>query len=114
MKDEAIITRLDRIEAELAEIKRILLARDGKGEVSTKIEKKEEILSAKEVANMLQCTLQAVYTKCAQSELPHIKMGKSYKFRKSEILEWIKQQKSSGISVDEYVDRYLQTHTLKG
>ena len=114
MEEEAIITRLDRIEAELKEIKRILLVRDGKPEVYNNIEKNEEILSAKEVANMLHCTLQAVYGKCAQGGLPHIKMGKSYKFRKSEILSWIRQQKTNGFSVDGYVEHYLQTHILKG
>jgi excisionase family DNA binding protein len=115
MKEEAIMMRLDRIEIDLKEIKGLLLAQAGKGDGNDKPQNQEEILSAKEVARLLQCTIQSVYTKCAQGELPHVKMGKSYKFRKLEILNWIKEQKpNSSFSVEDYVDRYLQKHTLKG
>jgi hypothetical protein len=42
-------------------------------------------------------------------------MGKLYKFKKSEILEWVKKQEaSSPFSVDDYVERYLQKNQLKG
>jgi len=115
MREAIILQRLDHIEMELREIKGLLL---GQKNMIREVEEpngQEEMISAKEVARLLQCDLQVVYTKCAHRELPHVKMGKSYKFKKSEILNWIKQQQAaSSFSVEGYVDRYLQKHSRKG
>jgi len=90
MKDDTIIRRLDSIEAQLREIKQLLSANQPKAPGSDHSADQGQIISAKEVARLLQCTPQAVYTKCAKDELPHVKMGKSIKFKRSEILDWIK------------------------
>ena len=63
----------------------------------------------------LKLDLNVIYTKCGDGQIPYFKMGKLYKFKKSEILEWVKKQDaSSPFSVDDYVERYLQKNQLKG
>lgn len=115
MRDDAIMKRLDGIETELREIKSLLLGRELSIASRNENIGKEELISAKEVARLLQCSLQAVYTKCANGELPHMKFGKSYKFKKSEILDWVKKEgPASTTAIDDYVDTYLQKHPLKG
>jgi excisionase family DNA binding protein len=52
----------------------------------------EKVMSAKEVAEFLKLDLNVIYAKCADGQIPHFKMGKLYKFKKSEILEWVKSR----------------------
>jgi excisionase family DNA binding protein len=73
------------------------------------------ILSAKDVADLLEVDIDKIYLKCRNEELPYFRMGKLYKFRKSDILEWQEAQtKISAVSVDDFVDNYLQRHRMKG
>jgi excisionase family DNA binding protein len=75
----------------------------------------EQIMSAKEVAEFLRLDLNIIYNKCTKGEIPYFRVGKLYKFKKSEILAWIKKQHIASVfSVDDYVDRYLQKNQLKG
>lgn len=73
---------------------------------------RENIMSAKEAADLLRLNVNVIYSKCSRSEMPFFKMGKLYKFKKSEVLEWVKRQgENDAFSVDDYVNRYLQANT---
>jgi excisionase family DNA binding protein len=115
MGTSAVEQRLQHMETELQQIKGLLtellvIAKAKKVALET-----DGILSAREVADLLKLDINLIYTKCGKGEIPHFKMGKLYKFKKSEILKWMQSQETtSPFSVDDYVDRYLQGHTLKG
>jgi excisionase family DNA binding protein len=107
--------RMERIEADLLRVKTMVeelleLVKSSMQDHST-----ERILSAREVADLLKLDINVIYARCARGEMPYFRMGKLYKFRKSEVLAWIrKQDSSSPFSVDDYVNRYLQEHALRG
>jgi excisionase family DNA binding protein len=115
MNTSAFEQRLDRMETEIRQIKMMLSELLEITKAAFQSHAQENIMSAKEVADFLRLDINVIYAKCAKSEMPHFKMGKLYKFKKSEILEWVKRQDSlSTFSVDDYVDRYLQANMLKG
>lgn len=73
-----------------------------------------DIMSVKELADFLRLDANTIYSKCAKGEMPHFKMGKLLKFKKSEILDWVKGlENGSDCSVDEYVNRYMQQKIFK-
>ncbi len=75
----------------------------------------EVLMSVKDVANMVKCDSAVVYAACKRNDLPYVRLGKSYKFRKAEVLQWISSQTSTpDDSIDDYVNKYLQKHLLKG
>jgi excisionase family DNA binding protein len=74
----------------------------------------ERILSAKEVADMLNMDINLLYTKCRNNEMPNFKMGKSLRFKKTEVLEWVKKQRKGDTgSIDDMVSQYLQKNPLR-
>ena len=107
--------RLQNMESDLAQIKSLLSELSDVIRVGFQHHSSESIMSAKEVADFLKMDINVIYSKCSKGEIPFFKMGKLYKFKKTEVLEWMKKQESnSPFSVDFYVDRYLQMNTLKG
>ena len=107
--------RLERMEADIQHIKSMLSELLDISRMAFQNHSEEKIMSAKEVAEFLKLDLNVIYTKCGDGQIPYFKMGKLYKFKKSEILEWVKKQEaSSPFSVDDYVERYLQKNQLKG
>jgi excisionase family DNA binding protein len=107
--------RLEKMEADIQHIKTLLTELLDTTRMTLQNHSEERIMSAKEVADFLKLDLNIIYSKCANGEIPHFKMGKLYKFKKSEILKWVQQQEgSSPFSVDDYVERYLQKNLLKG
>ena len=72
-------------------------------------------MSVKDVAKLVKVDGNVVYAACKRNELAYIRLGKLYKFRKGEVLQWMTAQKhSSDNLVDDYVNKYLQKHLLKG
>lgn len=51
-----------------------------------------EILTMDEVATYLKLKLKTAYALAARGEIPGFKVGGSWRFRKSEIDRWIKEQ----------------------
>lgn len=51
-----------------------------------------EILTMDEVANYLKLKLKTAYALAARGDIPGFKVGGSWRFRKSEIDRWIKEQ----------------------
>ena len=75
----------------------------------------EVLMSVKDVANLLKSDAAVVYAACKRNELPHIRLGKLYKFRRAEVLQWMDSQTGRPDNlVDDYVNRYLQKNLLKG
>ncbi|MEP6727841.1 MAG: helix-turn-helix domain-containing protein [Bacteroidota bacterium] len=55
-----------------------------------------------------------VYAACKRNDIKHSRIGKSYKFRKKDVLQWLTNQRhGTENSVDDYVNRYLPKHLLK-
>lgn len=107
--------RLDRMESDIQQIKSMLSELLDLSKGAFQSHAHENIMSAKEVADLLRLDVNVIYGKCSKREIPFFRMGKLYKFRKSEILEWVKRQdNSAAFSVDDYVNRYLQANTLRG
>lgn len=107
--------RIENMEADIREMKAMLAELVDVARGTGQPPQEEHIMSAREVADFLRIDVNLVYSKCSRGELPYSKLGKHYKFRKSDILDCMKQyDKGSGISVDDYVTRYLQDNQLRG
>jgi excisionase family DNA binding protein len=69
----------------------------------------------KDVSSFLKVDSSIIYAACSIRELPYIKIGKSYKFKREDILKWIEKGRDKEvINVDDYVNSYLQRNTLRG
>ncbi len=53
-----------------------------------------DILTIKEVAEYLRLTEKTAYRLASEGKIPGFKVGGSWRFRKSEIDEWIEDQKT--------------------
>ncbi len=56
----------------------------------------DEILTIKEVAEFLKVNERTVYRLAASKKLPAFKVGNAWRFKKSEIDQWIDDQSSQG------------------
>lgn len=52
----------------------------------------DQVLTVKEVAEYLKVNERTVYRMAASGEIPGFKVGASWRFKQSEIEQWIKQQ----------------------
>lgn len=104
--------QLCRIEKELLLIKNLLIEVLA-GQV--KVEATEEkIINLKEAVDFLGLEKHIVYAKCSTGEIPCFKVGKLYKFKRSELIKWMEDQGiSTKNATEDFVSKYLQTHILK-
>jgi excisionase family DNA binding protein len=104
--------RLQTIEEYLLEIKSMLKP----ATISQKqIIEPEGLISVKDAAKLGKIDSVVIYGACKRNELPYIRLGKLYKFRKQDFLKWLNAQNNSpNNAVDDYVNKYLQKHLLKG
>ncbi len=58
--------------------------------------KVEKLLTAKQLSELLQVRPATVYLWTHTEFIPHYKLGKSVRFRESDVLKWIEQRKSNG------------------
>ncbi|TXJ28072.1 MAG: DNA-binding protein [Chitinophagaceae bacterium] len=114
MRELNIEQRLKKMEENIAVIKQMLEILLNK-QISQPIsEEGKGILNVKQVAQFLGLDANVIYAKCSKGDIPYFKIGKQYRFKKSEIIKWVEGQKGSpGFSVEDYVDRYMQEHVLK-
>jgi len=106
--------RLEHIEVAVQEIKSLVLKLGLPKAVPAERET-EEFMNVKELVKFAKVEASVIYSACAKRELKFIKLGKLYKFRKQDVLDWINSGHSeNSINVDEYVDKYLQKFRLKG
>jgi excisionase family DNA binding protein len=112
VKQRTVEERLQIIEGYLMEIK-AMLKPDAVSQ--QQIGDQEVLISVKDVARMVKCDIAVVYAACKRNELPYVRLGKLHKFRKAEVLQWMKAQTGRPDNiVDDYLNRYLQKHVLKG
>ena len=112
VKQRTVEERLQIIEEYLLEIK-VMLKPAAVSQQQTS--EQETLMSVNDVAKMVKVDSAVVYAACKRQELPHVRLGKLYKFRKAEVLQWMKSQTGGPDNlVDDYVNRYLQKHVLKG
>jgi excisionase family DNA binding protein len=115
MRELNIEQRLIQIDENIAVIKQILETLIAKPVTQPAINNDKAIMSVKQVAQLLGVDINIIYTKCAKGDIPYFKIGKQYRFKKEDILNWVKKQNEcSEFSVDDYVNRYMQKHILKG
>ncbi len=116
MKTGKIITadeRFGKIEMDLQLIKSMLkevLTNQANGSAT-----EEKIMNVNEAVGFLGLEKHVLYAKCANGEIPCFRVGKLYKFKRSELLKWMESQGlNKRLDTDDFVNRYLQTHILKG
>ena len=110
---KTIDERLDQIEKDVSQIKMMVI--NILSNASNSQSKEEGFLNVKEVSSYLKVDSNVIYSACTKGELSFIKIGKSYKFKKEDILKWMeKGQNKVAINVDDYVNSYLQKHILRG
>jgi excisionase family DNA binding protein len=51
-----------------------------------------QVLTAAEVAQMLGVSKDYIYDACARDELPHVRLGRSIRFRRESIEQWLREQ----------------------
>lgn len=106
--------RLEDIEKEVHQVK-MMLKELLSGQPKIRTEKEECLMNVKDVAKFLKVEAPVVYAACNKGEISFLKVGKLYKFKKADVLKWLDKSKDNKlIDVDEYVNKYMQKHTLKG
>jgi excisionase family DNA binding protein len=77
-------------------------------------EMKDSVLDVNELSEMLNLDKHIIYAKCGNGQIPCFKIGKRYKFKKSEIKAWLKNQVvEQQTTTEDYVTRYLQKKVLR-
>ena len=98
----------------MAAIKRMLEYLLSKPSTQTELKDDKEIMSVKQVSKFLGLDVNIVYTKCSKGDIPYFKLGRSYRFKKTDIEKWFQGQKEAPeICIDDYVNQYLQKNVLK-
>ena len=106
--------RLGKMEMDLQLIKSMLkevLTNQANGTAISE----ERIMNVNEAVEFLGIEKHVLYAKCANGEIPCFRIGKLYKFKRSELIQWMDAQGlNKKLDTDEYVSRYLQMNILKG
>lgn len=56
---------------------------------------KQRLLTAKDVADLLQCSLQHVYNLVWRGEIPYVKVGGLLRFQRERLIEWLHERSTS-------------------
>lgn len=106
-----IITTEEELEALLRkilnEVLQPLFVNGKSGEIKTA----DEILTIKQVSELLHLSVQTIYGKTSARIIPHFKKGKRLYFKRDEILEWIVQDKRK--TKDELMREWEENHMLR-
>lgn len=54
-----------------------------------------DVLTAEQVAAVLQCSTEHVYTMWRKREMPHFKVGRLVRIHKQALVEWMERQQTS-------------------
>jgi excisionase family DNA binding protein len=112
--NRTIEDRLEDIEKEVHQVKMMLTEFLG-SQSKIGIDDESALMNVKNVAKFLKVEVAVVYAACNKGEIPFLKVGKLYKFKKADVLKWLEKDKNNKlIDVEEYVNKYLQKNTLKG
>ena len=115
MRKKTIDQRLQELQDDVKKILAIIDP-DGKTPSSDSDEDNQEaMMTIKAVADFLRMEVSAIVGKCENGEMPYTKQGKSIKIKRADLIGWIRKRKDSDEgSVENYVNRYLDKHPLKG
>lgn len=106
--------RLGKTEMDLQLIKSMLkevLTNQANGSAPSQ----DRIMNVNEAVEFLGIEKHILYAKCANGEIPSFRVGKLYKFKRSELIQWMDAQGlNKQLDTDDYVNRYLQMKVLKG
>ena len=61
-----------------------------------KDELEEKLLSVRSVAELLQIKEQTVRKWVADMQIPHLRLGRTIRFRKTEVLQWLENNAKKG------------------
>ena len=115
MAAKTLEQRLDILESNIKYMRAKVDKIDETLEMALLVHPEEKIMSVKEVTSFLAIDEDKIYRMCKKGELPHLKMGKLLKFRKSELITWRKKRrKDEEGSIDSFVTKYLEKNPLKG
>jgi excisionase family DNA binding protein len=56
----------------------------------------DRLLTAPEVAERLQLTTDFVYRLCRERQIPHLRIGRTIRFRTDSIERWTQEQEANG------------------
>ncbi len=111
--NRTIEERLDQIEKDLKQIK--LLCTNFFSTFASADRVEQPLLNVKDISSLLKIDSSVIYSACNKGEIPFFKIGKLYKFKKEDIVKWLETNRHRDIvNVDQYVNSYLQKHSLKG
>jgi excisionase family DNA binding protein len=97
--------RLEDIENEVHQIK-LLCLQLLSGQTKETVENEEIFMNVKDVARFLKVETGVVYAACSKGEIPFLKIGKLYKFKKTDVLKWLEKEKQHKVvDVDAYVSK---------
>lgn len=106
--------RLGKMEMDLHLIKSMLmevLTNQANGKAISE----ERIMNVNEAVGFIGIEKHVLYAKCANGEIPCFRIGKLYKFKRSELIQWMDGQGlNKKLDTDDFVNRYLQMNVLKG
>jgi excisionase family DNA binding protein len=58
-----------------------------------------DILCAKQASKMLGCSAWMLYELCKDGRIPHIRLGRMLRFRRSSLLEWLAERESQSVNL---------------
>ena len=94
--NRTIEDRLEDIEKEVHQVKMMLTEFLG-GQQKSHTEDEESLMNVKDVAKFLKVEVAVVYAACNKGEIPFLKVGKLYKFKKADVLKWVEKDKNNKI-----------------
>ncbi len=104
--------RVRMLEAELSEVKKLVSQLTGK-EIPV-IVSDEEILTVNEAMKLLDLPRHIIYAKTLNGDIPGFRIGKLYKYKRSELIQWdLAEKHGNNVNVDDFVERYMQGHLRK-
>ena len=71
----------------------------------------DEIMTIKQVSELLQLSVQTIYGKTSARTIPHFKKGKRLYFKREELFEWITQDKRK--TMDELMKEWEENQMLR-
>lgn len=85
----SIIERLEDLDVKLS---RLLQAQETHG-----LYRSDELMNINEVAKFLDESIQSIYSRTSKRTIPFYKKGKKLLFKKTEILDWLDNQKKKTV-----------------
>src|SRR5947209_4575721 len=92
--NRTIEDRLEDIEQELLQVK-MMLTDVLSAQVKSSDTIEGALLNVKDVAAFLKVEPAVVYAACNKGEIAFIKTGKTYKFKKADVLKWLEKDKKN-------------------